>query len=235
MPINNKNGVIFGKHKAKLFGVLVTAAVFFLTMAVIVPTIEGIFQTKTNITEKELALSQLSDKEALLKNTGDNKLKLQAQKLNEAIPSVINLPLILSTLQNTAAVSGVTIGDFSIASNVAAVTLIAVDKADKLSSFQFKVGISGSFDNIEQFIRTLGRVTPFLKVVTLDFSQEKSSVTLSFYFQAVDAKTGGEFTLTDLSDKQNEALEKVYQLAPPVIEESIQSSSSGASRTTPFR
>lgn len=234
MQNNSKSGGIFGKYKGKLFGVLVVAGVFFLTVVVIGPTIEGIFQAKTNITDLENQLAQLTAKEEFLKKTVGNRLISQAAKLNNAIPSVINLPLILATLQKTAAAAGVTIGEFSIATNVAAITLIPVDKADKLSSFQFKVNLSGSFDNIERFIEQLGNVTPILRVVSLEFSQEKSSVVLSFYFQSSDTKTKIDTPLIQLTDRQNKALEKVFELEPPVIEESIQSSSSGT-RTTPFR
>ncbi|GEM_PF-5161970 len=236
MQNNSKSSGIFEKHKAKLFGLLVVAGVLFLIIVVVLPTIEGIFQAKANTYDLKNQLSLLSGKETLLKKTDGSKLTLQAQKLNEAIPSVINLPLILATLQKTAAESGVTIGEFSIATNVAAVTLIPVDKADKLSSFQFKVNISGSFDNIERFVEKLGSVTPLLRVVSLEFSQEKSSIALGFYFQAPAKKAKIDDTpLAQLTDKQNKALEKVFELEPPVIEESIQSSSSSESRTTPFR
>lgn len=235
MQNNGKNGGIFGKYKGKLFGVLVVAGVFFLTVAVIQPTIEGIFHAKDNIREAENQLSLLFAKETFFKKTDASKLTLQEQKLNDAIPSVINLPLILATLQKTAAATGVTIGEFSIATNVAAVTLIPIDKADKLSSFQFKVNLSGSFDNIERFIEQLGNVTPILRVISLEFSQEESSVVLSFYFQPKDTKTKIDSPLIQLTDKQNKALEKVFELEPPVIEESIQSSSSATTRTTPFR
>jgi len=164
-------------------------------------------------------------------------LLASADKLNEAVPSTINLPLILATLQKIADESQVVLGEFSLSPTTSIISFLPVDKGDKLTSFQFNVNLSGTFENMEIFIDKLGLVSPILRIEKIVFAEDKTKAAINFYFSPVKSeKQDVTAPLYPLSKEQEKAIESAQLLAPPALEEfSSASSSANTDRQSPFR
>lgn len=199
------------------------------------PQIDEIGLANEKIAEAETKLAVLKDKEAILRSANNATLTAQSQKLTEAIPTTINLPLILATLQKIAEETNIEIGEFSLSSEVAAVTILPVSNADKLSIFQFKVNVKGNFDDTEKFISRLIEVSPLLRVEIYKFAEVGSSMTLKSYFQPqAKAILKLESPLTKIAQAENEAITSAMQLPPWVLEEPV-GTASDSGRDNPFR
>lgn len=221
----------FAKYK-KLFFIALAVFVFLLIVSQIFPTIVSISETQTRIQEVESRLAMLSEKENILKGPSQKTLLSQSQRLTEIIPETINLSSILATLQKVAADTGVTLGDFSIASDAQVISIIPVAADEKLSVFLFKISMTGSLNNIERFIEELGLASPIIRVVSIDFSESKSAMVLNAYFQPKKITSD---SLRKLTDDHTEAMNDVFKLKPPVLQEESQIAAPDATREDPFR
>lgn len=200
------------------------------------PTIDGIFAAQASIADMEGRLATLSIKEEILKKDSQEKLVSQANLLEDALPSVIDLSVIVSTVQKVASDTEITLGEFSISSTTQVVSIIPIQQAEKVSSFQFKVTLGGSFENIKRFVERLGFVSPMLRMEGLEFSGETSKAVLNFYFQPQLAATQDvDSPLAALSDSHKKAIDEVGKLEPPVLEVVVATPGATLEGENPFR
>lgn len=203
----------------------------------IMGTLTAIATARDSINETSEKLARLESKEASLKNIGHANLAQEAQKLTDAIPQTINLPIIVATLTKIAGDTNVELGDFSISSRSQALTILSVQNAEKLTSFQFRVNLTGNLENTKRFINELGKVSPMLGLEGLEVSTEKSKLILNFYFQPqLISKTKLDEFLEPLTDTHRKAISEVLVLSSPGLEEISNASASGTTdRQNPFR
>ena len=206
------------KYKNTMLVIAMLVLVLIVMKQLILSTIDSVFQTKNAIAEDEARLTKLTQKEILLKNLTDNSLGFKEQKLEAAIPSTINLPSILATIQKAALDTNMKLGEFSIASNGQVLTIIPVANAAELSNFRFKTTLTGSIDDMNRFIKKLGTVSPLVHIETLDFVGDRATMVFSFYFEP---KSTQQFAVDEdllpMSEGANSALNEVLKLSPPVL------------------
>lgn len=229
----------FGRYK-RLVVILGIGIVFgFVAIEGIKAILDKIVTKKDEIAKAEERLEKLTTKENILKSEDRENLALEEAKLNEAIPSVIDLPLILAILQKISADTGTTLGDFSISSNTQAITILPVQRAEKLSAFKFKVNLTGGFDATASFIEKLERISPIFRVENVTFLGNASNIIVQFYFQPSSLKTKFEpdESLGDLTAEHKKTIKEVFVLETLRFEEpSLESSSANiGQRRSPFR
>lgn len=207
-------------YRKFLIQVMVVLGTLLLITQVIKPTFEKIVATQNRIKEVNAKLSILQEKEVFLEGLQARTLQIQAKKLSGAIPNTIDLPLILATIEKLAGITGVELGDFSISSQAAAVTLLPIENAQNLSIFRFEVALSGSLENTKRFYTALGGISPLLSIEAIDFGKDKATVTFNFHFQPKSTSQPSlGTTLVALDSAQKTTIDKAMTLAPPVLEE----------------
>lgn len=233
----NRKNTLPWRYKNFLIRAFVLVVMVFVATRLILPTVENITETQSKIIDEKERLSNLTKKEEFLKSVNRERLSQQARKLSEALPSAIDLPLILATLQKVAFDTDVTLGEFSLSSTSQALIIIPVQQAEKLSSFQFRVNLSGTLENMERFIKRLGFVSPMLSMEGIEFDSITSKATINFYFQLQPAsKPPVDAPLTELTVRHTKAINDVFALEPPVLEEPLVATPSGVGdRESPFR
>lgn len=224
------------RYKNLIVGCLIFALLFLAVSRFTGPTIQGILEAQSRIEEQKVKLQTLDEKEALLKSTDKQTLISQMQRLTEAIPQTIDLPLIVATLQKGAQDAGIALGEFSIASNTQVISLVPIEEAERLSRFQFKVVLVGGADNIEQFIERVGTVSPLLGIESTEFLQDKSTVVFNFYFQPQSTvKFSSDASLRELTNRHTKTITEVFGLEPPVLEVPSAPQAEEGDRPNPFR
>lgn len=229
---------IFQVYRRFFIVVFLSILVMFIVTQVIKGTIDQISQTQITITEQEVKLAGLTEKESLLQGIDKEMLNQQEKKLDEAIPPTINLPLILATLQKLAQDSEVELGEFSISSSAQVVSIIPIQQADKLSSFQFDINLTGDFEKVKRFTDLVPTVLPMFSVDKIVFSQNNTKATINFYFQpkGLAQKLVVDAPLPKFADTHTEAINDVSKLTPPVFEDATLASDAGViERENPFR
>lgn len=227
---------IIVRFKGFFIGVGICVGVFFFTLFTIKPTIEGISATQERINQARARLELLTEKERLLKNVNRGEFSAEVEKLNAAIPQSIDLPLILATLEKIAADTQVELGEFSISSVASAINILPIERAEKLSSFQFKMVLKGTFDNLQQFNEQLHTMSPLLRIDSVEFSADKATILVSFSFQPKSTrKPAIDEPLFAFEAKDKETMRKVSALIPPVLETPELGTPSAGTRGTPFR
>lgn len=230
---------VFHTYKKQVFFLVVTLAFGFIAIQGIKATVNEIIAKNDAIAKAQERFERLSDKETLLKSEDRQRLRGETVNLDKAIPSVIDLPLILTILQKTASETGVTLGDLSLASNTQAIAILPIDKAEKLSSFQFSVNLSGSFEGIEGFAEKLGNISPMQGIANITFAADKAKIVVSFYFQPRSLKTKLEpdEPLVVLTNDHKKTIEEVLQLEISQPDDSNAASPSAQTqeRENPFR
>ena len=212
-----KATVIYRKFVLQIVVVLGT---LLLLTQVIKPTFEEIIASQNRIKEIDVKLSSLSEKEVFLRSQQPRTLQIQAKKLRGAIPTTIDLPLILATLEKLADFAGISLGDFSISSEAAAVTLVPIENAQNLSTFRFEVALSGSFENTKRFYTALAGISPLLSIEAIDFRADQAAVVFNFHFQPKStSEPSAQTTLVALDSEQTTTIDKAMTLAPPVLDE----------------
>lgn len=223
----------------RFFTILVIAvSILLISTLGIKGTMDQITSVQISIAESEAKLAVLNEKENLLRSVDKGTFLEQEKKLDEAIPPIINLPVILATLQKIAVDSSLELGEFSISSTVQIISVLPIEQADKLSSFQFSVNVSGVFEDIKLFADTIPTVLPFLRMEKIEFTEDKTKATIVFYFQpkSLAQKLVVDSALEPLTSEHTKAINDVYSLTPPVLEEvSIATRAGEVERESPFR
>lgn len=211
--------VLFFKYKKNLIILATMVIIIIVITQIIIPTISGIFSERIAITLDETRLARLKQKEEVLKELGDQPLFLEDQKLNQAIPASINLPSILTTIQQVATETNMTLGEFSIASNIQAVGIVPVENAQELSTFHFKAALSGTLENVIRFTEKLASVSPLIQVEKIDFTQDKAMMTFGYYFSPLtSSRPASQDALFPINKDMQVALDKALQLRAPILE-----------------
>lgn len=228
---------MLSRYRQLLITIGVLVGIALAVTQAIKPTIDGIFETQGNIESARGKLAALSAKEELLRKEPRDRLALQAKKLDDVLPSVIDLSVIVATLQKVASDTEISLSEFSISSMTQAVTILPTEETEKLSNFQFKVALSGNFENTKRFIDRLGFVSPMLRMENLDFADGKSQAVINFYFQPkLSTKPSVDSPLVTLSDSNRKAIDEVFRLESPVLEEPLVGTPAAEpSRENPFR
>lgn len=225
----------FRRRKGFIINVSLLAVVILSLTQGTKPSIDGIFETRDHIAASQAKLETLSQKEDLLKDLDQQELVSQAKKLDDAVSSSVDLPLILATLQSKALEAGVEVGEFSMSSSFAAVALLPVAGAEKLSVFQFKTDLIGNFEGLEVFIEKLSNASPLLRIDSVTFSRDKSQMVLKSYFQPKTIAPAQALPLTALNEKDLGTLQRISKLSTPVLEAPTVATEVGAPRQDPFR
>ena len=217
--------IIFDRYKG--FAIRLAVIIVFMAIALggIKTTIEEIFAKTQENTQARERLHTLQTKENLLKGESTRDLLTQANRLTSTVPSVIDLPQIVAILQEVATETNVTFGGFSITPDAQAITILSVGKTEKLSSFQFKVNLSGSFEDVQTFIDKLSNVSPMFRGQKLTFTDNHADLIIHFYFQPtfLQEKSQVNLPLQPFTDIHKNAITAVMQLATPGHGESTES------------
>src|SRR5581483_7924829 len=184
MENNEAAAARLNRYKNLVIQLVVFVVFLILSIQGIKGTWDSISAENDTISQLEERLGSLTQKEAILRSVSTQGSFLEQQgKLKEAIPSLIDLPLILATLQKIGDETHVVLGEFSIAPNAAVVSLVSLGEDNRLTSFQFQVNLTGSFDDLQAFINRLGSVSPMLRITTITFTRDNSKATINFYFE----------------------------------------------------
>lgn len=201
-------------------------------------TMDEIGITDTSIGEAENRLAVVIQKDTTLSSLDQSLLTVQKQKLDLAIPPNINLPLILSALLLLSEESEVELGEFSISSNSQAVSIVTIENADSLPSFQFKVEINGPLDNLKNFISNLGTILPVMQTDAIEFDNSKSKATISFHFQpdSIVKNVPVDAPLPVFTSVHQNAINEVFSMREAPLGSQISTpSSTTADRDNPFQ
>lgn len=229
---NNDLSEMIRKYKALFITAFIIGLPTIVYFVGVSPTLDAITETKTAIQQNQEDYQKLVAKENVLKSFKTQVYASQTSTFENAISPTINLPLILATLQKVATDTGVTLGELSISSTSSTIDIIST-QAGKISSFEFKVELTGSFDQIQTFVRTIHQYEPLMSVESISVSSNKTTMVIRYYFQPASLQKTADIPVTALTPKDEATLNAITALNPPVITD--QTSTTSASRDNPFK
>lgn len=174
----------FSAENLKIFiwpaiGVLIT---LILLVAVIIPQIYSILDTNLQIRRQEVLSKDLQNKASVLETINVNQYKNDFNKLSINLPSIPDVPSVISQLQVLATQSNVTIKSLG----------INTPSSTTSDNFQIRVDLEGELSGINRFITDLKSSSRLLVLNRIEMVGSRSSlvyqasITLTAYFQPVE-------------------------------------------------
>lgn len=217
---------------------LVVLVLLILIAQALLPQIENFITNRTILSESSIKLEELKNKAKLLAGMDKTASRQKLQKLNQALPIEKDVGLMLGALDRIAARSNVRLGNFSLPVGSFATTS-AVPSNSKIGvpSIEVSLNLKGDINSIIKFITEAHQSLPVLRVGSISFTQESSTVNLSFYFKPLSTVSGikAETPLPQVSKKQEDILQKILEREAPFIIQSEEKPTGEQKRTELFR
>lgn len=154
-----------------------------LTLTFLLISIMGLLAVKPTLVIIARLIKEIKEKEEInqqLKNKIGSLVKAQEEYslnqdrfylLNQALPKTSDFPNLIFTLEKQANETGVTFSSFSIDK----IQLIneKVLKEEKISSFEFNISLSGTYDNLRELLNRLGELRRIVEFSTVSFGVKK--------------------------------------------------------------
>lgn len=180
-PLNYR--IILSTRRQLVYGVSVVLAAVIVCFAVLMPQFQEVGALNTKIAQEEPRTEQLRTKLQALESIVATAEYQQIQVVDEALPSKKPLLELLMSLNTLAQQTGVTVTKFELSPG-----LVASDSATLQAQLQQKTSagfdslrlnleISGTFQQIQDFLLKIEQISPFSTVIKMDISGEVNSLT----------------------------------------------------------
>jgi len=154
-----------------------------LLFNVILPELNNWFSIRNEVIATRAQIAILQQNISFISSLDKSTLDSQLQTATHALPPTKDFAGMLNAISNSAAVSGVSLDDYSfvvgdIASSSGQFSGIS---SNGLSSTQVTVVVGGSIDKIRRFIKSLESNLPLSEVTLINGNEGNISITISFY------------------------------------------------------
>ncbi len=160
-------------------GLITTSAIILVStlgfIIVIIPLAQRIYGLSGEVTSVRGEVQSLEQKASILNSLDEDALKNDLVTLSSAVPADKSLMTLLATIDGVTSKTGVSLVDVSLTKPGS----LATDSAKKLNVkeatlgsniISFVLSVSGSYDQIHAFMKTIGSVRRFLRIRSFDVS-----------------------------------------------------------------
>lgn len=219
-------------YKIYLWPILAVMLTIVLVVFVIVPQTLNIITISDSISERKTQISQLNEKNNILRRID---VKLYQGYLNstfEALPGDKDFTSAISQIQILANRSGISLLDLGIS---------GIGKGTGSSNFQLKVTVSGGLNDLNTFIDDLKVGPRIMTIQGIEFNQDsldnsQANFTITAFFEPTQTSLGNlEQPVQPLTQEESEFLAELAQTLKTVPVVSAQSPPIGAKgKLNPF-
>ncbi len=174
--INEANlRLAYYRYKAYLTPVAIITVCFILFFAVIIPQFKNWLALQEQIARNKAKVVALQESLSTLTGANDTDLDNQLHVAARALPIEQDLLSILVAINQAGISSGVSINDYSIQAQDAGTS--------GQQATSFSILVSGTLDNLKQFITAIKTELPLADISEIKTSQDQSSINISFFYK----------------------------------------------------
>jgi len=226
------------KYQSYLFPGVVVILILVSAMSILKPKLNDLLETRGGLAKQKQELAQLTQKVALLEGYDQNELNARINQILKVLPTEKDGPLILATVRSLVADYDLELDTLNVeVGEIATESAKPKRKEEVLPSLSIKLSVTGSLDNLYDFLEAVESTTPLMMVETATISREgttiESSIQLSAYYLAAPkdiGKVGRQITL--ITSEEEEVYQKLSRYQPPSVGTSLPYVGSG--KENPF-
>lgn len=203
--------------------ILVSAAVIFLF---VMPQISQGYSHFLDWQEAQKTEAELRDKLRQLSDSESSPGFMYESLVNVALPDRKPLLELMQSLSLVSQEAGVTVDSFEMTPGLVA-TQAATSSQNSSDNLSVDYSITGSFDQINKFMKRIEEVTPFTTIVSLHIGSEVSNITdddiftakitSETYFYAKSVVSGESTQLPKMTAQAEQVLKELRQYAPITV------------------
>src|SRR5260221_6890809 len=175
---------LYYRYKRFVTPSITIAICLLLFWFVVIPQIQNWFALKDSLNTDQQNLQLMHQNLSLITSLDDAKLDQTLTTATSALPTEKDFAGILSSLQNAAAIAGVSLGDYTF--NLG--DLSGLDQQGKAAQLpiQLNILLKGTVTNTEQFITQLKNQLPLSDTTAVSVNSNSSvTVTILFYYASL--------------------------------------------------
>lgn len=209
-----------------LFPALTGLVILVVFWMIDLPKINEIFTVRERLNNIQERLSKLSAKEKLLSFLNVNDLNEKYKKISFVLPDGKDAPSILRNLETSASYSGVILAGFNFTPGKIATGSPAL-KAQDTNELSLKISVKGAETQMVDYLKKITSIGRAMTIKNMGLNLKSASDSASLGLDAIahlfipPAKEPQiDDPLTDMSDKEKEALNQVLNrdlLLPQVV------------------
>lgn len=224
-------------YSISLIGLVIIVSLYLL-FNVIIPEGSQWFSIQREVLATRQTIATLQQNINYIDNLDTNVLNSQLQTASSALPPEKNFTTMLNAITNAAAISGVSLSDYSFAVGdiVSGQDQVGAQNYKGVSTTVITVVVNGNFTDIIQFINSLENTVPLAEVTQVNGSGENVSITLQFYQKSFPTVSfNPETPIEPLSPNKVTLLQQVGKWENiPALQQTQPVNSSGSGSTVPL-
>jgi len=172
---------LYYRYKAFIVPVSTILVCVFLFFFVIIPQFQNFLATKDEITTNVNNLNILKSNLQLVTSLNDDNLNTTLSTATNALPSEKDFNGILSALNNSAAIAGTSLGNYSFSIG----DLTGIDQSGKATQLplQLNVVVIGDINTAGRFVSALKNQLPISDAISIVSNNDNTNtVTVAFYY-----------------------------------------------------
>ncbi len=174
------------------------------------PKTEEIFALRRDLSRQKAELAQLTQKLAILEGYDQEELKYRAERMLRVLPAEKNGPLVLAMVRSLAGDHNLELVSMTI--EIGEISTESAQTKEPLPSLEIGASVTGSLDDLANFLNALESSAPIMRLRGLSISREgetiDSNIVLSTYYLNVPKDIGKPSRRINLITQEEE---KVYQ------------------------
>jgi len=226
------------KYRSYFFPVLVVILMVVSIMTILKPRLNDLLKTRGNLAKQKEELAQLTQKIVILEGYDQNELETRANRILKVLPTEKNGPLIFATVRSLADEHNLEISTLSVeVGEIATESAQPKRKEELIPSLGIQLGVSGSLDDLYDFLETIESIVPLMGIEAVATSREEttieSKIQLSAYFLAAPKDIGRvDRQIIPITSEEEEVYQKTSRYQTPTVGTSLPYVGSG--KENPF-
>lgn len=226
------------KHRSYLFPGVVVILILVSAMTILKPKLNDLLETRRGLAKQKQELAQLTQKVALLEGYDQNELNTRVNQILKVLPTEKDGPLILATVRSLVADYDLELESLNVeVGEIATEAAEPKRKEELLPSLSIKLSVTGSLDNLYNFLEAVESTTPLMMIDLVSVNREgttiESSIQLSTYYLAAPKDIGkAGRQITPITSEEEEVYQKLSRYQSPSVGTSLPYVGSG--KENPF-
>lgn len=225
--------ILYDKYRDYLLPLGIIFISFFLFINIVTPQINSLLDLQREARKEQEKLSILRDNLNLLSSLDESTLDSYLGLTSDTLPATKDFAGIISAISVSADKAGVFLGDFEF--QVGDISKASPTVAGS-PSLQLELNVTGGVNGVIKFVEELYRSVPISEVSSIEFGNNRSSITVVFYYKPLPPIKFRDDVRLELTTQKDQSLISLIQSwnNPKVFQAITKSSSPSASFTSPF-
>lgn len=196
---SNTLRILYYHNKNNVVPILIIIVCLLLFLQFILPQIQELSFIKTQESAVKERVNTLQTKYNLIQSFDDSNLESNFQTASEALPPYKNYAGIINGVSKAAAVSGISLSDFSFSVGDLSTKSAALSTPPSIS---ISLSLKGNLAATKRFIQNLSKVSPLSEVVSIQANDSGATINTLFYYKPFPPlKFDSNISIQELSEK----------------------------------